>query len=37
MPLVAVGVSYVPPVSNEGMPVQIIPYLISCWYKIRLC
>jgi hypothetical protein len=31
------GVSYMPLVSDEGMPAQIILYLISCWYKIKLC
>jgi hypothetical protein len=32
-----VGVSDVPPVSDKGVPVQIVPYLIPCWYKIKLC
>jgi hypothetical protein len=28
--VVSVGVSDVPPVSDKGVPVQIVPYLISC-------
>jgi hypothetical protein len=27
----------VPPVSDEDMPMQIIYYLISGWYKITMC
>jgi hypothetical protein len=34
---VCIEVSNVPSVSDKGMPVQIVPYLISCWYKIKLC